>query len=154
MVRSGRVRCVSALGKHSDVILALRREHVELPAGQIEAGPVEYAVKTYAEFRSIEAMEGLVVSQEGDAPVLLRDVARVQEAAADERSRVRLNGVPSISTGIIRNATANPLEVIVAETPRGRGVLGVIDGQAPLGIETDDDLLARAERLLHGAVAV
>jgi multidrug efflux pump len=38
-------------------------------------------------------------------------VARVQEAAASERSRVRLNGVPSISTGIIRNATANPLEV-------------------------------------------
>ncbi|WP_292029545.1 efflux RND transporter permease subunit, partial [Brevundimonas sp. UBA2416] len=31
--------------------------------------------------------------------------------AASERSRVRLNGVPSISTGIIRNATANPLEV-------------------------------------------
>ena len=36
-------------------------------------------------------------------------------------------------------ATANPLEVIVAETPQGRGVLGVIDGQTPLGIETDDD---------------
>jgi multidrug efflux pump len=43
--------------------------------------------------------------------VRLRDVARVEEAAASERSRVRLNGVPSISTGVIRNATANPLEV-------------------------------------------
>ena len=36
-------------------------------------------------------------------------------------------------------ATANALEVIVAETGQGRGVLGVIDGQTPLGIETDDD---------------
>ncbi len=36
-------------------------------------------------------------------------------------------------------ATANPLEVLVAETHQGRGVLGVIDGQTPLGIETDDD---------------
>jgi len=36
-------------------------------------------------------------------------------------------------------ATANPLEVLVAETGQGRGVLGVIDGQTPLGIETDDD---------------
>lgn len=36
-------------------------------------------------------------------------------------------------------ATSNPLEVIVAETKQGRGVLAVIDGEAPLGIETDDD---------------
>lgn len=41
-------------------------------------------------------------------------------------------------------ATANPLEVIVAETHQGRGVLGVIDGQTPLGVETDDD---KKERL-------
>jgi len=34
-------------------------------------------------------------------------------------------------------ATANPLEVLVAETDLGRGVLGVVDGQTPLGIETD-----------------
>lgn len=36
-------------------------------------------------------------------------------------------------------ATANPLEVLVAETKQGRGVLGVIDGGTPLGIETDED---------------
>ena len=36
-------------------------------------------------------------------------------------------------------ATANPVQVIVAETEQGRGVLGVIDGWAPLGVEEDDD---------------
>jgi len=36
-------------------------------------------------------------------------------------------------------ATANPLEVIVAETGLGRGVLGVIDGEMPIGIETESD---------------
>ncbi|HET7276810.1 MAG TPA: adenosine-specific kinase [Dermatophilaceae bacterium] len=36
-------------------------------------------------------------------------------------------------------ATANPVEVLVAETEQGRGVLGVIDGSAPLGVETDED---------------
>lgn len=40
-------------------------------------------------------------------------------------------------------ATANPLEVIVAETDQGRGILGVIDGQAPLGIEGADHIAAR-----------
>jgi adenosine/AMP kinase len=44
-------------------------------------------------------------------------------------------------------ATANPLEVIVAETDLGRGVLGVVDGQTPLGIETDEDKKERKEFL-------
>ena len=40
-------------------------------------------------------------------------------------------------------ATANPVEVIVAETEQGRGVLGVIDGSSPQGIESDDQATAR-----------
>lgn len=44
-------------------------------------------------------------------------------------------------------ATANPLEVVVAETEQGRGVLGVIDGQPPLGVEGADDVRARRELL-------
>lgn len=36
-------------------------------------------------------------------------------------------------------ATANPLQVLVAETGQGRGVMGVIDGESPTGIETPDD---------------
>jgi uncharacterized protein len=44
-------------------------------------------------------------------------------------------------------ATANPLEVVVAETEQGRGVLGVIDGQPPVGVEGPDDVRARRELL-------
>jgi len=36
-------------------------------------------------------------------------------------------------------ATANPVEVIIAETAQGRGILGVIDGEGPKGIETAKD---------------
>ena len=44
-------------------------------------------------------------------------------------------------------ATANPLEVIVAETEQGRGVLGVVDGSSPLGIEQQADVEERQELL-------
>jgi len=40
-------------------------------------------------------------------------------------------------------ATANPAEVIVAETPGGRGIVGVIDGAAPKGVETAADAADR-----------
>jgi len=44
-------------------------------------------------------------------------------------------------------ATANPVEVLVAETEQGRGILGVIDGYSPKGVETDDDVKARKDFL-------
>ena len=40
-------------------------------------------------------------------------------------------------------ATANPTEVIVAETDQGRGILGVVDGQKPLGVEEEEDIAWR-----------
>ncbi len=44
-------------------------------------------------------------------------------------------------------ATANPVEVVIAQTEQGRGVLGVIDGFASKGIETEKDIAARKEFL-------
>ena len=44
-------------------------------------------------------------------------------------------------------ATANPLEIVVGQTEQGRGVLGVIDGSSPLGVETEQDEVERKELL-------
>ena len=44
-------------------------------------------------------------------------------------------------------ATANPVEVILAETEQGRGILGVIDGFKTLGVETEEDIAERKELL-------
>lgn len=52
-----------------------------------------------------------------------------------------LRQVPEICR--IYCATANPVEVIVAETAQGRGILGVVDGSSPHGIETEADIAAR-----------
>ena len=44
-------------------------------------------------------------------------------------------------------ATANPVEVVIAETEQGRGILGVIDGFSSKGIETEEDIAARKNLL-------
>ena len=44
-------------------------------------------------------------------------------------------------------ATANPVEVIIAETEQGRGILGVIDGYSPQGIEREENITARQNLL-------
>lgn len=59
-----------------------------------------------------------------------------------------LNGIKMVPevTGIYC-ATANPVEVIVAETETGRGIMGVIDGVRAKGIETEADITARQQML-------
>ncbi len=52
-----------------------------------------------------------------------------------------IQGAPEVCT--IFCATANPVQVIVAETEQGRGVLGIIDGSSPKGIESDEDKTKR-----------
>ena len=44
-------------------------------------------------------------------------------------------------------ATANPVEVLVAETAQGRGVVGVVDGASPRGVESESDVTARHDLL-------
>ncbi len=94
-----------------DVEDALRKQNLEVPAGRIESRQREFSVTARTDLNTVAQFNDIVLKNAGGYTVRLRDVARVQEGAASERSRVRLNGVPSISTGIIRNATANPLEV-------------------------------------------
>lgn len=66
------------------------------------------------------------------------------------------NAYPINLTNVIQNvpevcsifcATANPLEVIVAKSEQGRGVMGVIDGSSPKGTETADDAKTRHDFL-------
>src|SRR4029453_8736548 len=53
----------------------------------------------------------------------------------------RIKDVPEVC-GIFC-ATANPVEAIVAETERGRGILGVVDGERPKGVESEEEAQAR-----------
>ncbi|RVU46462.1 efflux RND transporter permease subunit [Rubrivivax rivuli] len=94
-----------------DVEDALRRQNLEVPAGRIESRQREFSVTARTDLNTVAEFNQVALRTVGGYTVRLRDVARVEEAAASERSRVRLNGVPSVSTGVIRNATANPLEV-------------------------------------------
>ncbi len=56
-----------------------------------------------------------------------------------------IKSVPEVCT--IYCATANPVDVLVAVTRRGRGVVGVIDGEPPLGVETGEDAVDRRNLL-------
>ncbi|MFA6130461.1 MAG: adenosine-specific kinase [Candidatus Omnitrophota bacterium] len=70
--------------------------------------------------------------------VFLKDVFPVSVLNA-------IKNIPEVCN--IYCATANPAEIIIAQTQSGRGILGVIDGQSPKGIETPEDIVWRKDLL-------
>lgn len=90
---------------------AIRRSNLELPAGRIESQQREFSVTSLTDLARAEQFAAIVIKSVNGFPVKLGDVAQVVEGPADERSTVRLNGRDAISAGVIRQATANPLDL-------------------------------------------
>jgi HAE1 family hydrophobic/amphiphilic exporter-1 len=95
----------------TDVIAAIGREHVEIPGGRVESQSVEYAIKTAAEFETVEALDDLIVAQFEGATVRLGDVARVEDGSEDPRFIARYNGEPAAGIGILKQSRANTVAI-------------------------------------------
>jgi multidrug efflux pump len=116
-----------------DVEDAVRRSNLELPAGRIESQQREFSVTSQTDLVQPAQFGEIVIRNVNGFPVKVRDVARVEEAAADERSRVRLNGRTAISAGVIRQATANPLDLSAGV----REMIPKLKADLPPGVNID-----------------
>jgi len=97
-----------------DVVDAIARQNVELPTGRIESREREFEVVAHTNLDEPAQFEAVVLRQgvtPGSYPVRIRDVGWVEVAAANERSAVRFMGRPAVSIGLIKQSTANPLDL-------------------------------------------
>ena len=94
-----------------DVEAALRRQNVEVPSGRVESQQREFTVLSETDLRTPEQFNNLIVKDANSYLVRLADVGHAELGPLDERLVVRFNGKPAIALGVIKQATANPLEV-------------------------------------------
>ena len=94
-----------------DVENALRSQNVELPAGRIESVDREFSVLSRTSLSTPKEFGRIRVKIANGYQVRLREVARVELGAADERRVSTYNGNQAINVGIIKQAVANPLDV-------------------------------------------
>ncbi len=116
-----------------DVEDALRRSNVEIPAGRIESKQREFNVTTATDLQRPFEFSQVVIRTVNGQPVRIGDVAQVRQGPASERTATRLNGKDAITLGVIRNATANPLELSAAV----REMMPKIKANLPQGVEID-----------------
>lgn len=94
-----------------DVEDALRRQNVEVPAGRIESVKREFNVRSETDLRTPEQFNNLILREVNGYLVRLRDVGHAEIGAQDERRVVRFKGRNAIALGVVKQATANPLDV-------------------------------------------
>jgi len=142
---AGRLR---ALGVTSDdVVRAIRAEHAEVPGGRIEVDGQreELSVKTMGEVRKVEDFGNIVVAFRQGAPTFVRDVARVEDGAEDERTYAELNGKPGVSLEVRKQSGKNTVEVAHAV----KRELALIEKDAPVGLKL---IVARdSSRFIEGS---
>ncbi len=114
-----------------DVEAALRAQNAEIPSGRIESQDREFSVLSKTGLTTPQDFENIVVKLAGDYQVKLGEVARVELGAVDERRASTFDGNPAIAVGIIRQSTANPLDVSAAVT----AVLPEINSSLPQGLQ-------------------
>lgn len=119
----------------SDIEQVLRRENVELPAGEIESVDRDFSVRIARSYKTQEDFDNLVIKR-GEQGYLVRlgEVAQVVLEAADDESTFRGNGKNMIGLGVVKQAKANTLEVV----DNARKELEKIKRNLPQGTTIED----------------
>ncbi|NMY39783.1 efflux RND transporter permease subunit [Pseudomonas sp. WS 5013] len=94
-----------------DVEDALRRQNVEIPAGRIESVQREFSVLAETDLQTPEQFNQLILDDSRGYLLRLADVGHAEIGAADERTLARFNGRSAVAVGMIKQATANPLDI-------------------------------------------
>ena len=115
-----------------DVKRAIATQNVEIPGGRVTRDQREDILRTMARVRSMDELAALVVARsDSGAPVLLRDLATVEDGTAEVRGASRLNGRAAVTLQVQKLAGAN----IVTTADAVKARLEQLRGALPAGAE-------------------
>jgi multidrug efflux pump len=129
----------------TDIEAALQRENVELPAGRLESRDLDFQVRIARNFQTADNFRNLVIAQGADGHLIrLGEVANVEIASRETNRIFRTNGALTTGFGIVKQSTANTVEVLDAVKQE----VAEVNNELPEGMELitsgDESLYIRA----------
>ena len=109
-----------------DVESALRAQNIEVPSGRIESINREFTVLAETDLQTPAQFERIILHDADGYLVRLSDVARIELGAQDERTITRFGGKTAVALGLVKQSTANPLDIsagIHKQLPQLRAVI-------------------------------
>ncbi len=95
-----------------DINNAFANEHVQLAGGFLVGGKTENLIKLDLEFHRLGDLEKMIVAYRDGAPILLKDVAEIEDGLADYRQLARFMGKTTIGLGIVKVTNTNTVAIV------------------------------------------
>jgi multidrug efflux pump len=94
-----------------DIEEALRRQNLDSPGGRIESTDREFTVLAETDLKNAEQFNEMIISETNGYPIRLKDVGYARPGPYENRKIIRVNGVNGLGLGVVKQSTANTLEV-------------------------------------------
>ncbi len=128
----------------AEVEAALRRNNLELPAGEVESLNLQLSIRVDSRLQTVESFRNIVVDRIGGYPVRLSDIATVELGAEDDKTIVRSNGAQAVGLAILRQSKANTIAISNAVRKEIDSLRGSLPEGMSIIIGSDDALFVSA----------
>ncbi len=95
-----------------DVEAALKKDNVELPAGEFDGSQRTLQIRLRRDYNTVDDFRRLVIQQDGSGTVYLEDIATIRTGAKEAKQLFKANGFNTVGLAIVPMSQANPLDVI------------------------------------------
>lgn len=125
----------------SDVVEAIQREHIEIPAGRLETPKKEVTVRAMGEAQSVEEFEKIMIDRRGGQPIYkpiqLKEVASIEDGLADIRRMSRVMGQTAVGLGIRKQRGSNSVAIAHKVKEKVKQIQKELPSDYQLGINFD-----------------
>lgn len=126
-----------------DIRNAIRESNLQLPAGEIEATTRKFTINADAQLAEAADFGEIVIREDDDMPIRLRDVGWVELGSANYHTITRYSGRPTVGVGIVRQSRANELDISDAVRAEMEAIRPSLPPGAELTIATDSTIFVR-----------
>jgi hydrophobic/amphiphilic exporter-1 (mainly G- bacteria), HAE1 family len=115
----------------------LRQENIQVPAGELIEGRVVYSLRTIGEFRNLDEISGTVVGIVNDVPILLRDIADIEDGVAQPIGNVHVRGEEGLIINLYRQSDVNVVTTAASVLSEIRRLQSILPGDVQLEVLTN-----------------
>jgi HAE1 family hydrophobic/amphiphilic exporter-1 len=142
----------------SDVANALRQQNMEMPAGNVNAGERELAVRTLGRLVDPAQFNEIAIAQRGSYVVKLRDIGYAEDSQEEPTTAARLNGEPAVSMVVSKQSGQNTVAAADALKKRIKQLEEVLPKDIHIQITNDQSIFIKAavhsleQHLVEGSI--
>ena len=119
------------------VVMSLRSENINLPAGTLREGNVDFLIRTLGRFKNIGDIQNVVLSNRQGNQIYLKEIARITDTFKEQNEVAYINGMPSVSFNLQKESGTNTVIVANRVNSALKEINDVLPGDSRMAVAFD-----------------